>query len=191
MFWNIFYLYFYSFFTFLFWLKKNKWIHGFLDVMFSRSAFGLLAPCMMLACVWNPEVSAYSPWRRDADTDASFSLKDPPASRASFQRSSASFTVWCSTCFFHYNFLHPSEAARVCTAVNDTCERLCPSVVCFNYNFKTYVHLWLQLLHQTRRHKAAKMVQKDSTHCTAGGIYGVFMGEDEVKHEEMFQEMKR
>lgn len=93
--------------------------------------------------------------------------------------------------FFHYNFLHPSEAARVCTAVNDTCERLCPSMVCFNYNFKTYVHLWLQLLHQTRRHKAAKMVQKDSTHCTAGGIYGVFMGEDEVKHAEMFQEMKR
>lgn len=146
--------------------------------MFSRSAFGLLAPRMMLACVWNPEASACSPWRRAADTDASFSLKDPPASRASFQRSSASFTVWCSTCFFHYNFLHPSEVARVCTAVNDTCERLCPSVVCFNYNFKTYVHLWLQLLHQTRRHKAACKDGAKGLHPlhSWGNLWGVYGG---------------
>lgn len=48
-----------------------------------------------------------------------------------------------------------------------------------------------QLLHRTCRHQAAEMVQKDSSHCTAGGIYGVFTGANEVKRAEMFQEMKR
>lgn len=166
--------------------------------MFSRSAFGLLAPRTMLA------------WRQAEQTVCVDSRGVCVFSLASccwcwhFLRSERSSSLKGELSpelrLFHFVMFNLFFALKLPPSFRGgeglySCKQHLWETLSLDgllqLQLKTYVHLWLQLLHQTRRHQAAEMVQKDSTHCTAGGIYGVFTGEDEVKHAEMFQEIKR